>query len=230
MQTLEKPADRDNPNFTNILFNLTTDDRVLIPHAHPDDEILTAAATTQLIRAGITVVSITATDGERSTKGDRDFVRSGERRKEAQRSLSYLGIAASNQHFFGLPDGQLHTTETLQQLIEQMGLVIKQHAITAVITPGAHGIDGHRDHQAIHESSVRIASRHPSRNGRIALWGVNHRHQGCEVVSVNPRLKRRVAEINGSQFRTSTDFAGLKQYDSLVISHETYDAVPLLVA
>lgn len=107
-----------SPILNSTPFNLNAGDRALVIDAHPDDEsVFHGKAINHLVESGALVYSVTASDGERSTKGDQTFVKSGQRRGEARAAFAVLGVAEERQYYFGLPDGGLAKPGPKGQLV-----------------------------------------------------------------------------------------------------------------
>ncbi len=210
-------------------FGLTSSDRVLVPFAHPDDEILNACLLKCLVRCGVTTYTCTMTDGTQSTKGDQSFVRSGQRRGECQASFNQIGVDEKHQVYLGLPDGHLHEPVFQDSIVLQLADLVRREQITAIVTPGSNGIDGHSDHQTVHTCSVRAAQQMAHEGYKLSVWATNCQHVGKVVVPVNRKFKKRLAGVHVSQFGSNpSDMGDLKRYSTLVSSYESYDKIDIL--
>jgi N-acetyl-1-D-myo-inositol-2-amino-2-deoxy-alpha-D-glucopyranoside deacetylase len=157
-------------------------DVVLFLHAHPDDESLfTGGTIAKLSAAGVWVVLVTATLGERGlhdnfaglSPGERCRRLARQRRMELRRACGALGVTSSLQlghsgrwHDSGTtteerrPDSlAVNVPEATADLVEIMRRV-RPHVLVSYV---AHGCTGHADHVACHEIALRAAA-----------WAVSH--------------------------------------------------------
>ena len=127
---------------------------VLAVFAHPDDESLACGGTlARLADAGVTVILICASRGERGaiTGPARDDQLAPRRALEARKAAAVLGIA----HLIVLdhPDGDLqwaHVTE----FHAEIAMALRRYDPAAVITFGEDGLYWHRDHVGVHERTT----------------------------------------------------------------------------
>lgn len=215
-------------------FDITSNQIVLIVHAHPDDESMACAgAIEQLVRDGIMVYTVTATDGEQSTRGDRQFVANGQRRGEAQAALQLLGIPLARQHYFGLPDGELTAKQTeLARLLHDFCI---EHNVSVVITPGASGFDGHADHIAAHQAAVAACQTLATNGKHLTVWALASDGDGQAVVPVDFDHKLAALAMHHSQFPMSSAAGALvvpnatqqylDHYTYLLHTAETYNCI-----
>jgi LmbE family N-acetylglucosaminyl deacetylase len=200
------------------------DQAVLVAHAHPDDESAANAETTaRLVEAGITVYTVTAADGERSTKGDPHFVTAGRRREEGIAAYESLGVPRECQYYLGLPDGQLSRPVQRLRLTQQFGTLMLRHDIDSVLTPGAEGFDGHPDHIAVHETALLASGLLRLLGKDIAAWALQADGAGELAVPVDRERKYAALAHHHSQFSQDPDVRDqqLQPYQHL-FEHETY--------
>jgi len=141
--------------------------RVLVVHAHPDDETLATGATiADLAARGIEITLATASAGEAAEQGD---VHDARRQREAklQRAAQFLGI--SEQYRLGGPGrwvddaGQGGTNSLTNadpaELSAEIVALIGRLRPELILTVGSDGITNHPDHILI-SSAVRAATDH----------------------------------------------------------------------
>jgi LmbE family N-acetylglucosaminyl deacetylase len=213
---------------------ISATDTVLVVHAHPDDEsVACGTLIRQLTQDDITVHAVIATDGKKSTKGDSNFVASGQRRHEAEAAYKILGVPLERQHYFGLPDGEL--SQNKDKLLKLFIALMQQYGITTIITPGADGFDGHPDHIAVHETAyaAKALLQKP-----MIIWALHANDTGTAVIPVDTAQKLIAIAEHHSQFpthraadgtiilaeATAADFA-MSPYNRLVYKEETYSRV-----
>ena len=127
---------------------------VLAVFAHPDDESLACGGTlARLADAGVTVIVMCASRGERGsvTGPARDNELARIRATEACEAATALGIA----HLIMLdhPDGDLrwaHVTELHAEIV----MAVRRYDPAAVITFGEDGLYWHLDHVGVHERTT----------------------------------------------------------------------------
>jgi LmbE family N-acetylglucosaminyl deacetylase len=238
-------------------FNLRPNQGVLFVHAHPDDEtVATGEAIRQSVEAGANVHVAIATDGGETTVKHQNPEHPWDgkplekvRRTEGQRAITELGVKPEGQHFFGLPDARLQTAFNRLRLSWKIASVILKRDISVVVTPGAAGFDGHRDHQAVHHATMLAVKALNLGGKKLAVWANNPEGQGEEAVRVRTAEKLAALRHHYSQFplwlATSTiarngltaarkefgcclpqctiDY--LSHYDALMYKQETYDRV-----
>jgi LmbE family N-acetylglucosaminyl deacetylase len=182
--------------FNHTLFGLPQGSDILLVHAHPDDESMTGGVIRAAKLSGITPHIFYATNGEASTYGDPDALKSGARQLEAQRALGHYGI---HDPIFGkLPDGEL-AENYMPQLEGAISRILGKVPVSAIITLGAIGYDWHSDHIATHNASLTAASQHAQAGGELRLFGLT-RGQGTHFVPADRAQKLRVLAEHESQF------------------------------
>ncbi len=191
MTTLEN---LENPP---TLFGAQPDDVVLIAHAHPDDEMMTAGAAKYLHEIGIPVVSYIATYGEASNRGDPALLAGGLRRIEAAGAAARLGILPELQIHDNLGDGQL--PRAIGALTLRISGLVADYNIKHIITAGEHGYDGHQDHIAVHEAVKTVKSQEAYFGEPLHVWGLT-RQIGTYTLPPNSALRMDVLANHRSQF------------------------------
>jgi LmbE family N-acetylglucosaminyl deacetylase len=181
-------------------FGLAEGDHVGIVLAHPDDEsYLVGGLLRALHESGVIVHPITATDGEASTVGEAEFVKAGKRRQEAAEAYKRLHVAPRQQHYLGLPDGELYLPHWQLALASNIGGITLKEGISQLFTLGSDGFDNHPDHIATHEASVEAQKLLASAGKEVSVWELKSNQLGEIVVPVNASEKLQLAEAH-SQF------------------------------
>jgi LmbE family N-acetylglucosaminyl deacetylase len=126
---------------------------VLAVFAHPDDESLACGGTlARLADAGVRVVLLCASHGERGSLADPALILDGTlgrvRANELQDAAKVLGI--SHVILLDHPDGEIRWTN-VDELHEQIVQAIRTFAPDVVITFDEDGLYWHLDHIGIHE-------------------------------------------------------------------------------
>jgi LmbE family N-acetylglucosaminyl deacetylase len=126
---------------------------VLAVFAHPDDESLACGGTlARLADAGVAVVLLCASRGERGSISDPGLVPDGDlaaaRTRELMDAAAALGIA--DVVIADHPDGDLRWDDVAELHREIVGLV-ERHQPAAVITFAEDGLYWHLDHIGVHE-------------------------------------------------------------------------------
>lgn len=149
---------------------------VVVLHAHPDDEaIFTGGSVKLLADAGVPVILVFATSGERgvpastSTSGLGGPSVGAVRREESARAAAVLG--AVGVHFLGYADSGLHPHEAdpaevptpfvhadRDEAAGALAAVLREVGAVAVVTDDERGIYGHPDHVTAHEVGRRAAT------------------------------------------------------------------------
>jgi LmbE family N-acetylglucosaminyl deacetylase len=118
--------------------------------AHPDDEAYLAGGLMAAARAaGLRVVCVTATDGERGTPDPQRWPPdrlAALRAAELARSLAILGVR--EHHGLGLPDGGCADLDSARP-VGRIAEIIDEVAPDTVLTFGPDGITGHSDHRTV---------------------------------------------------------------------------------
>ena len=168
--------------------------------AHPDDEFIIGGLLEAYRRRGTRVQAVVATDGTESDRGDPEQLQKGHRRHEGQLALSAYGILAPQQHFWGLPDGRLHTDDHLRTAARKLRELLAEYpGIDTIITLGAHGFDGHTDHGAMHNAAFAAAAQLSTSGRQLSLFGASRSETPIQI-SASPRLKLTNLAPHGSQF------------------------------
>lgn len=126
---------------------------VLAVFAHPDDESLACGGTlARLADAGVKVVLLCASRGERGSISDPDLVPDGNlaaaRTRELMDAAAALGIA--DVVIADHPDGDLRWAG-VPELHDEIVALVERHAPAAVITFAEDGLYWHLDHIGVHE-------------------------------------------------------------------------------
>lgn len=174
--------------------------RALFVAAHPDDEFLTAGALEALRKNNVTVRALIASDREASSRGERNFVRSGGRREEGALALAAYGIPRDRQYFLNLPDGRLREQEFSSAVTRTIGDMLYEHGITTVVTLGRLGVDSHPDHVATHTAAYEAIAGHVGPDlGTVRLFGLDTSNPTTHIAA-DPTLKFRNLAYHESQF------------------------------
>lgn len=192
------------------ILGLTPNSRPLFLVAHPDDEVLMQGALSTCADHGLAPKVVFATNGEASTKGDQDFVRSNGRITEATASLGVLGIKPSQLHFFELADGKLGISK--HQLAIKLGALIRSIESDCIFTLGPKGYDGHADHIATHVVALDMKS-----SLGVGVFGLTKR-TCTRPFKPKADCMREMFSCHGSQFfgrLNPTDNPQLRDYDAL---------------
>ena len=126
---------------------------VLVVFAHPDDESLTCGGTiARLADAGVKVVLLCASRGERGSISDPSLVPDGDlagvRTRELRDAAAILGI--SNVIVLDHRDGNLRW-QAVPELHAEIVQLVERHRPSAVITFDEDGLYWHLDHIGVHE-------------------------------------------------------------------------------
>ncbi|HBV85240.1 MAG TPA: PIG-L family deacetylase [Desulfosporosinus sp.] len=145
---------------------------MLLIFAHPDDESFALGGTiAKYADQGVNVTLVTATKGE---AGKAAGICEPEelglfREQELRRAAKVLGI--KEVIFLGYRDKEVPTAPPLE-IVEKLVRVIRNIRPQVVITFGADGSSGHRDHKAIHyftKAAIQLAKEHIEPE-----WGAPH--------------------------------------------------------
>lgn len=143
--------------------------QILLIFAHPDDESFALGGTiSRYAEQGVKITLVTATKGEAGkTAGicepeDLGSVREQELRQAAQ----VLGI--SDVIFLGYRDKEVPLAPPLI-ILESLVRIIREVRPQVIITFGADGSSGHRDHRAIHHFTK--AAIHLAKESIEPSWG-----------------------------------------------------------
>jgi LmbE family N-acetylglucosaminyl deacetylase len=144
--------------------------RLVVLAAHPDDEVLGAAALLRRAAArGLEVRVLTATAGEASHPGSPTLTPdelARRRRREAAAALAELTDLAVLPRNLGLPDGGVadHEGELVDRLVAEVG----DGRDTLLVAPWRE--DGHPDHDAVGRAAVTVAARTGSQLREFPVW------------------------------------------------------------
>jgi|GEM_PF-112476 len=144
------------------LWNLTSEDRIMVLAPHPDDETLAAGGLLQkAVETGAAIRVVFVTGGDNNPWPHRvverrwqinpaDRTRWGARRRgEAYAALACLGVAAERAHFLGYPDQGL--SDLLyrgdEEILHTLAAEILQWRPTLLVSPSM--LDLHPDHNAL---------------------------------------------------------------------------------
>ncbi len=136
--------------------------KMLLIFAHPDDESFALGGTiAKYAEKGVTITLVTATKGEAGkvagicTLEELGYIRE----QELMRAAEILGI--DRVIFLGYRDKEVPIAPPLE-IVEKLVRIIREVRPQVIITFGADGSSGHRDHLAIHhftKSAVRFAKK-----------------------------------------------------------------------
>jgi len=124
--------------------------QMLLIFAHPDDESFALGGTiAKYADQGVTITLVTATKGEAGkVAGICKPEELGQiREKELQRAAEVLGI--EKVIFLGYRDKEVPIAPPLE-ILEKLVRIIRDVRPQVIITFGADGSSGHRDHRAMH--------------------------------------------------------------------------------
>ena len=134
--------------------------QMLLIFAHPDDESFALGGTiAKYAEQGVNITLVAATKGE---AGKAAGICKPEdlgpiREQELLRAAEVLGIA--NVIFLGYLDKEVPMAPPLE-IVEKLVRIIREVRPQVIITFGADGASGHRDHRAIHhfaKSAIQLA-------------------------------------------------------------------------
>jgi len=134
--------------------------QMLLIFAHPDDESFALGGTiAKYAQQGVNITLVAATKGEAGkTSGICKPEELGlVREQELRRAAEVLGIA--NLIFLGYLDKEVSMAPPLE-IVEKLVRIIRDVRPQLIITFGADGASGHRDHRAIHyfaKSAIQLA-------------------------------------------------------------------------
>ncbi|GAB6171921.1 PIG-L family deacetylase [Paradesulfitobacterium aromaticivorans] len=143
--------------------------RMLLVFAHPDDESFAMGGTiAKAASEGIEVVLFTATRGEEGKTAGlcRPEELGSVREQELRRAAEILGI--SRIEFLDYRDKDVATAPPME-ILTKLVRILRQVRPQVVVTFGADGASGHRDHRAIHywtKTAVYLAGQNIAPN-----WG-----------------------------------------------------------
>ena len=134
--------------------------QMLLIFAHPDDESFALGGTiAKYAEQGVTITLVAATKGEAGKAAE--ICKPEElgliREQELLRAAEILGIA--EVVFLGYRDKEVPIAPPLE-IVEKLVRIIRKIRPQVVITFGADGASGHRDHRAIHhftKAAIQLA-------------------------------------------------------------------------
>lgn len=181
-------------------FWLAEGSHVIAVIAHPDDEFMFGEAIRSLVSKSYPLDVVVLTDGEASTRGEPEFVRSGKRQRESRQALGALGLCSDRQWYLRLPDTKIGERKHTERAALSLANLALAHGTSAIITTGPDGF-GHDDHSAAHDCAVAAASIVYRVNNKSAptVWGLSER-PGEETFLVNSDAKLAVLRHHVSQF------------------------------
>ncbi|KJR45032.1 N-acetyl-1-D-myo-inosityl-2-amino-2-deoxy-alpha-D-glucopyranoside deacetylase MshB [Desulfosporosinus sp. I2] len=135
-------------------------DQMLLIFAHPDDESFALGGTiAKYAQRGVNITLVVATKGEAGKTAD--LCQKEElglfREQELIRAAKVLGIA--EVIFLGYLDKEVPIAPPLE-IVETLVRIIRKRRPQVVVTFGADGASGHRDHRAIHhfaKAAIKLA-------------------------------------------------------------------------
>lgn len=191
----------------NALFDVHRGQTLLFVHAHPDDhEMFTSTAAAQAMAQHINVVVTIATRGEATTLNYQAHNHPHGtpvvtiRDQETKHAFDEQHLPPHNREQYRLPDGRLHTPLNRVRLAINIARTLAKHHISAVITPGEQGMDGHPDHQAIHHSTLMAATMVRLIGRRVAVWAATSGDACDQTIPVNAARKQQLVHIHACQF------------------------------
>lgn len=168
--------------------------------AHPDDiEAVLGNAVTPSDYA------LVATKGEGTTvnyRSDEQFIAKGGRVGESEAGLSRLGVLQSRQYYLDFPDGDLKSF--IPELVNEILRIVKSNEqITHLRTLGERGVDGHPDHEAMHEAAREVQARMKEKGRYLTILAIDEQFNGTVQLLMTPeRQARKLAAMacHQSQF------------------------------
>ncbi len=172
----------------------TTDRRLMIVLAHPDDESFAIGGTIAKYSAlGVRITLVYATQGEMGVKG-LDASLTGILREKELRAAGVI-LGASDIRFLGYMDGMLSLANPKEVVINILQ-VIKEIKPQIIITFGSDGISGHPDHVAISRLTTKAYDRSRSIQRLFYIAPSEATQQGCGVVPSQEIAGGHVAMID----------------------------------
>jgi LmbE family N-acetylglucosaminyl deacetylase len=181
--------------------NLPRGSNILVVHAHPDDESMGGGLLDAANRSDVTPHVFYATNGEASTYGDAEILRTRGRRQEALRALGHYSVLEQYVHFEELPDGRL-LDDHMAPLEDAISRTLRAAPFSAIVTLGTIGYDGHSDHIATHIASLAAASQYMRDGNDIRLFGLT-RGQGTHFIPADQAKKLGALAEHVTQFEIS---------------------------
>ncbi len=207
--------------------------------AHPDDEsFLFAGTTLKFEEEGNEVAVICATRGEKGA--DRlnrplsEEQMAEIRTKELHVACGILGCVCKK--FFNFKDGNLDNTD-INLIASELAEQLEELKPQIIMTFGAEGISGHRDHVTIHKAVLAALERVQTKPKELWLAGIpasmiedfrNHMHQRKVHHShfVKNDLQgvpdEKLTQIDISKFRDKK-LAAIKAHESQYVPHLTWE-------
>lgn len=193
-------------NIETPAFGLAPGQTLLVINAHPDDlEMFHSSGIEAAQEQKINVVTAIATRGEATTLNYETARRPDTpieviRKQETERALDAQNIRQENREYFGLPDGQLHRPFQRLKLTWHIARTILKHNVSAVLMPDDKGIDGHKDHVAVHKSTLLAVTALRLLNKHVSVWANATGDAYDYAVDVNAAHKQELVQTHASQF------------------------------
>ncbi|MCD5324102.1 MULTISPECIES: PIG-L deacetylase family protein [Pontibacillus] len=199
------------------------EERVLLLAPHVDDETIGAGGTLrQHIEAGAeaTVIFLTNGAGSVSELGQSELIE--RRRNEAYNVKELLGL--HDVRFFDEPDGELASTDSLQQRLKQVIEEVQPDVVYAPVF-----VDCHSDHIETGHL-LRDALDQTKRDPLVRLYEINtalpKEEINCVVdITKSFDLKTRAVEIFESQRIDFDGFLALSRYKAQLVENTKVEAV-----
>src|SRR5262249_27718916 len=187
----------------------TSESRLMLVAAHPDDEALACSVILQrAVRAGAAIQVVYATDGDNNPwpqrllgrkwrLGAADRKRWGKlRRTEALAALQILGVHPSNARFLALPDQRLTELLTTDRgsILERFATCISTWAPTDIFVPSLH--DTHPDHNALAVMLRLVLAKLYSGKTSASVWAYAVHGKSKAFFGRAQKLRQSKAEIS----------------------------------
>lgn len=195
--------------------NILPGEFILGVATHPDDfSVFHSGMAVEIQRLGGIVKIAYVSDGNSSSKGDQDFVRSGGRRLEAVAESLVMGVTLDSIIFLDMPDGPYTHPIDREALSNRFIGLLRHVRPAAIFTPGEAGVDEHLGHIAAHRSMVNARDRLAVNGGyETPIWGLNIDGGGELVIPVDENIKQLAIAQNPSQFPNTITDAGVRFND-----------------
>ncbi|HWQ42329.1 MAG TPA: PIG-L family deacetylase [Desulfosporosinus sp.] len=201
--------------------------QMLLIFAHPDDESFALGGTiAKYAEQGVTITLVAATKGEAGKVAgickpeDLGFIRE----QELLRAAEVLGI--EDVIFLGYRDKEVPLAPPLE-IVEKLVRIIRKIRPQVVITFGADGASGHRDHRAIHhftKAAIQLA-----KEPVVPEWGTTYTLPRLCYVQAGWRLSKD--ERQGVDYIISTEpwaerkWQAVSEHKTQLFSRQKFEAL-----